>query len=307
METTLRFTIWNTSGNAAEFFTIAREAERCGWHSMCLNEGTFQPEVQLDDVYPYSADGKRNWSSDTPFLDPLILLPAIAATTTRLHVFPFVLKLPLRDPLLLAKSVATAAVLSNNRFGLGVGMSWMPQEFRACGIDWDTRRQRFIESIEAIRLVLSGDMVEYHGEVIDFERLQARPAPTEPVPIYLGGHKPVSLRLATEFGDGWCGVPGPLDEVGPRVRRVLELLDQRGRPRTGFKIHTGVLDAKTVEDYRQIGELGITDCIVTPWMNEVWTEGLEVPTQRKLELVREFADTIIGPLSVDSQSHDTNE
>jgi probable F420-dependent oxidoreductase len=295
----LRFTIWNTGANPADYFPIARAAEAAGWDSLCLNEGTFQPERQEDQAYPFTADGKRSWSADTPYLEPMTILPAVATHTERLRFLTFVLKLPLREPLTFAKQVATAAIMMHNRLDLGVGISWMPQEYRYCGLDWDTRRERFLEAIEVLRLVLTGEMVEYHGKVFDFGRLMERPVPTLPVPIFIGGHKKGSLQMAAEIADGWCGLPRPMDEMGQLVGALQALLQDSGRSRANFKIHAGALDAQTIDDYARLDKMGVTDCIVIPWMNalrDAGNDALGVPLAQRIDLIHQFGEKIIAPL-----------
>jgi probable F420-dependent oxidoreductase len=295
----MRFTIWNTGADPDEYFPVAQAAEAAGWDSLCLNEGTFQPERQEDDVYPFSADGKRSWTVETPYLEPMTILPAVATHTERLRYLTFVLKLPLREPLTFAKQVATAALMMHNRLDLGVGISWMPQEYRYCGLDWETRRERFVESIEVLRLVLSGELVEYHGEVFDFGRLMERPVPTEPVPIFIAGHKTPSLRMAAKLADGWCGVPSPMDEMERIVGRLHEELEAAGRSREDFKIHSGGIDVRTIDDYARLEAIGVTDCIVMPWMSALMDAGndaLGVPLSQRLELIHQFGEEIIAPL-----------
>jgi alkanesulfonate monooxygenase SsuD/methylene tetrahydromethanopterin reductase-like flavin-dependent oxidoreductase (luciferase family) len=175
----------------------------------------------------------------------------------------------------------------------------MPQEYTYTGLDWKTRKKRFLESIEVLRLVLTGEMVEYHGEVFDFGRLMERPVPTEPVPILIGGHKEPSLKMAAEIGDGWCGVPMDMATMEGLVGRVYELLEERGRSREGFRIQTGAMDAATVEDYARLEAMGVTDCIVMPWMavlRDAGNDALEVSLDQRLELVYQFGEEIIAPL-----------
>jgi probable F420-dependent oxidoreductase len=292
----MRFTIWNTGGNPDEFFSIAQAAEKSGWTSMCLNEGLFQPE-DTRGTYPFSADGKRFWTTDTPYLEPLTLLTAVAATTSSLRVYPFVMKLNLRNPLVLAKAVATASVLTHGRLGLGVGMSWMPEEYELCDVDWSSRRQRFTESIEVLRLVLTGELVEYHGDVFDFGPLQSAPGSVGRVPIYIGGHKDASLRLAARYADGWAGIPSEEPEMAAYIQRLHELLIEEGRSVDDFEIHANVTGTETLDDYRRLEDLGITDAVVTPWaatLSETAGEAMTLDTRRKVEMSERFGDEIIS-------------
>jgi probable F420-dependent oxidoreductase len=295
----MRFTVWNTGANPTEYIAIAQAAEAAGWDSLCLNEGTFQPEKQEDKVYPFSADGQRSWSADTPYLEPMILLPAVATHTQRLRFLTFVLKLPLREPLTFGKQVATAAILMNNRLDLGVGMSWMPQEFQYCGLNWETRRERFLESVDILRLVLSGEMVEYHGKVFDFGRLMERPVPTEPVRMFIGGHKKPSLEIAARIGDGWCGVPSPMTEMEGLIGRLKAEVERANRPWEGYKIHAGAIDARTIDDFARLAKIGVTDCIVMPWMHalrDAGNDALGIPLTQRIELLQQFSEEIIVPL-----------
>jgi probable F420-dependent oxidoreductase len=296
----MRFPIWNTSGDPQDFFAVAGAAQEAGWSSLCLNEGTFQPVVQEQEIYPFTADGKRAWSMDTPFLEPMTLLPALATHYQELRFLTWVLKLPLREPLTFAKQIATAAIMMNNRLDLGVGMSWMPQEYTYTGLDWDTRRQRFIETIEVLRLVLSGEVVEYHGEVLDFGPLMERPVPSKPVPIMIGGHKPASLRMAAKLADGWCGVVAPEVEIFGIIERLHELVEAEGRDPASFTVHAGTLEAATVEDFARLEKAGIIDCVVMPWMKQL-SEGnsaaMGVPLNQRIDLIHEFAERVIKPLN----------
>jgi probable F420-dependent oxidoreductase len=295
----MRFTIWNTGADPDEYFPVAQAAEAAGWDSMCLNEGTFQPERQEDSVYPFSADGNRSWPVDAPYLEPMTILPAVATHTKRLRFLTFVLKLPLREPLTFAKQVATAAIMMHNRLDLGVGMSWMAQEYRYCGLDWNTRRERFLEEIEVLRLVLTGEMVEYHGKVFDFGHLMERPVPTKPVSIFIGGHKQRSLEIAAKISDGWCGVPSPMDETETLMGRLKVQLAKAGRSTKDFKIHAGGIDARTIEDFARLAKIGVTDCIVMPWMQalrDAGNDAIGVPLSQRLDLIHQFGAEIIAPL-----------
>jgi len=293
----VRFTLWNTGADTDEFFALASAAEANGWSSMCLNESVFQP-IDVTSRYPYSPTGKQFWPTSSPYLDPLTLLPAVAARTTTLRVYPFVAKLTLRHPLLLANQVKTAALLTHGRFSLGVGMSWMREEYEMCGVDWDSRRQRFVEMIDIIRLAISGEIVEYHGEVFDLPAFQQAPCVAAAVPMLLGGHKPWSLRTAAEVGDGWCGVPKELNEITATTKALLALVERAGRDPSQFEVHAGAIDARTIDDFRRLRDAGVTDAVVMPWIGDNLADsagaGMASETAMKTDSLKRFADEIIA-------------
>src|SRR3954470_1762179 len=104
-----------------QYLPVARAANEAGWHAVAVPDSPFFPE-HTTASYHYSADGARYLDGSTPFLDPWVAIPAMAAVTEPLRFSPMVLKLPIRQPLLIAKTVATAAVLSKERVALGVGL-----------------------------------------------------------------------------------------------------------------------------------------------------------------------------------------
>ena len=144
----------------------------------------------------------------------------MGAATTRIRFYTQVLKLGPRNPVLLARQVGSVANLTGNRFGLGVGLGWTPEEFEWCGAPFTDKGERADESIEILRLILGGGMVEYHGKHFGFDRLQMSPAPSEPVPIYVGGHTEAGLRRAARVGDGWTSAMMRFERAACRPSRA---------------------------------------------------------------------------------------
>src|SRR5258707_15371145 len=104
-----------------------------------------------DSVYLFNRDGSREFLEDKPFLEPFSLIPAMGAVTSRLRFTTFVVKLPIRQPVLVAKSVASVAVMTQGRFGFGVGLSPWPEDFAVTGTEWTTRGKRMDEMITIVR------------------------------------------------------------------------------------------------------------------------------------------------------------
>ncbi len=294
----MNFTVTVSMCDPSHYLPLAVAGEQAGWTSLCVPDSVFFPE-QTRGRYPYTPDGKRFFPPETPFLEPWVVIPAMAAVTERLRFYSWVLKLPIRNPLLVAKTVASAAVLSDNRVGLGVGTSWIPEEFVWCGSDWQTRGGRLAEAIEIIRAVHAGGMVEHHGRYYDFERLQQSPAPTQPVPIYIGGHKPVGLRRAARLADGWCSANTSEAELRGYLADLRRALAEFGRDPERFEIHAMCIDARDLDGFKRLEALGVTDAIAMPWLLYGAGSGaLDEPhtLDDKLDAVKRFADEIIAKL-----------
>jgi probable F420-dependent oxidoreductase len=272
---------------------LAQAAEEAGFSAITVPDGVFYPE-QVSAAYPYTPDGARFWPPETPFVEPFIALPAMAAVTSRIGLSTNVLKLPLRNPLLVAKQVSSLAVLSNNRLSLGVGLSWIPEEFDWTGTDMRTRGARADEAIEIIRTVCAGNgpaWVEYHGRHYSFDRLMISPAPDRPVPICVGGHSEPALRRAARLGDGWISVNTTLHELARAIARLREYRAEYGRAEQPFEIAVMPTDVADLDGYRRLADLGVTEIQVAPWY--AYGGDPEALETRRESMFR-WADDVIG-------------
>jgi probable F420-dependent oxidoreductase len=271
---------------------LARLADEAGWDAVAVPESVFFPE-EVSAEYPFSADGRRFWPPDAPFVDPLVAIPAMAAATARLAFVTNVLKTPLREPLLVAKAVGSAAAMFPGRVGLGVGLSWMPEEFRWLGQEMRTRGKRLDEQIEVIRKLLAGGWVEHHGRHYDFDRLRMEPAPGPGVPIHVGGHSDAALRRAARLGDGWIGAQASAEDLAELVERLRTELERAGRSADGFEIQATPLVPATVDAMRSLSDVGLTGVITVPWY---FSGGDPDDPAHQDDAVGWFAETVIEPL-----------
>ena len=146
----MRFSFAESMCDPGHYRPLAVAAEASGYHSMVVPDSIVYPEVS-DSTYPYTPDGNREFLEGKPFIEPFTLIPALAAATERLRFSTFVVKLPIRQPVLVAKQAASVAVITGNRFSFGVGLSPWPEDFRVTGSDWKSRGKRMDEMIEIIR------------------------------------------------------------------------------------------------------------------------------------------------------------
>jgi probable F420-dependent oxidoreductase len=286
----MKFTVGIALSPLDQLTEIARTAEECGFSSVALPDSVFYSE-KVSAQYPYTPDGNRFWDADTPWVDPLVAAAAMGAVTSRIRFYPQVLKLGSRYPVPLARQVGSVANLTGNRFGLGVGLGWTPEEFEWCGVPYAHRGRRADEAIEVLRLILGGGMVEYHGEFFDFDKLQMSPAPTEPVPIYVGGHSPAGLKRAARVGDGWTSAMMRFDELRDTIITLGKLRADHDRADVPFEIQAVCVDRFGLDGYRQQAEIGVTDAVVMPWV--LYGLGFDAPMAEKADAMRRFADDVI--------------
>src|ERR1043165_3862759 len=140
---------------------LARAAEEAGYHSMVIPDSICYPRDSTS-RYPFNPDGTREFLEDKPFLEPFSLIPALGAVTTRLRFITFVLKLPVRHPLLVAKQATSVAVLTGGRLLLGVGTSPWREDYDLLGVPWAGRGRRMDEELAIIRGLSSGGYFEFH-------------------------------------------------------------------------------------------------------------------------------------------------
>jgi len=288
----VRFSYAESMTDPSFYLPLARAAEDAGYDSFIVPDSIAYPE-HSDATYPFNPDGTREFLEDKPFLEPFSLIPALGAVTTRIRFVTFVIKLPIRHPVLVAKQVASVAVLTGNRLGLGVGTSPWPEDYALLDVPWAGRGARMDESIAVIRGLLAGGYAEFHGQVYDVPAVKMAPVPSAPVPILIGGHGEAALRRAAYSGDGWMHGGGAPEALPGLLERLGQLRSDAGRSDEDFEVHAISLDAFSIDGVRRLEEKGVTDVIVG--FRWPYTVGPDVePLQAKIDNLRRFADTVIA-------------
>jgi probable F420-dependent oxidoreductase len=278
---------------ADQFVPMARAAEANGFDTIAVPDSVFYPRDVTAD-YPYSGDGGRFWAPDTPFLDPFVGISAMIGVTERIRFTTNVVKLPIRDPLLVAKQLASMAVLSNDRVSLGVGLSWMPEEFRFTHTDMRTRGKRADEMIEILKLVCAGngpEFVEYHGTFYDFEPLMVSPAPTQRVKIHVGGLSEPAFDRAARLADGWISVQNTEAEILHAIERLTARRAEHGRAHEPFEINSLCIDVFDVDGYKRLADAGVTELQAVPWY---FYGGDPESLETRVDSLARFADDVMA-------------
>ena len=285
----MRFSLAEAMCDPAQYAPLARAAEEAGFYAMTLPDSVAYPEVS-DSKYPYTPDGNRSFLEDKPFVDPFCLASALGAITTRLRFHTFVVKLPIRHPVLVAKQVATVAALTQDRFAFGVGLSPWPEDYRLTGVPWEGRGRRMDEMLTILRGLLKGGYFHFDGECFHIESIKISPVPTRAVPILIGGHSEPALDRAAKLGDGWMHGGSDTAELGRLIARVRELREKHGRGAEPFEIHVLSKDAYSQDGIRRLEDLGVTDAIIG-FRNAYEADAM--PLEKKLAAIRKLGETVV--------------
>lgn len=236
---------------------LATYAEEQGIESVFLPDHTHVP-VSRETPYPSPPYG------DLPreyyrFRDPFVTLAGIAAVTERLLLGTSVSLVVARDPIVMAKQVATLDHMSGGRVVLGVGAGWNREEMRNHGTDPRKRMALMRDRVLAMRRIWEDEQAEYHGEFVDFDPVFAWPKPVgRPLPVLVGGNGPTVLDRVLEYGDGW--IPGAQKDLDALERRITELrrrASDLGRPRP-----TVTLVYTRVERLERYAAMGVDRCVM---------------------------------------------
>lgn len=222
--------------DCAKMVGMAQRAEALGYESVWTFEHVIVP-MDYASKYPYNSSGKMGADPETPFIDPLIALTAIAAATEKIRLGTGVNILSQANPLFLAKQAASLDALSNGRLMLGLGIGWLREEFAAMGVPFERRGARFDDYVQAMRKVWSGDVVEHQSDFIQWENFKSYPVPVQsPLPIVMGGNKGKIFERIARFGDGWF-VPGSdIEELKLMLDQMRAACDAIGRDAAEIEI-----------------------------------------------------------------------
>jgi probable F420-dependent oxidoreductase len=243
--------------DTADPATVASKAEALGFDSVWYGEHPVIP-VNYTTPYPLTGDGRV-----PPYYhrmcDPLISLAAASAVTSRIKLATGICLIAERNPLLLAKEVATLDHISSGRVILGIGAGYFREEAEVMGTDFRTRYTRMRESVEAMRKIWTEDEAEYRGKVIEFPAIRSEPKPAS-VPVHLGGLGERALRRVATYADGWCPVSlFPAEQMGRDFRRINDLAAENGRKGEAieFSVFLGITEttdlSAEVERWREAG------------------------------------------------------
>jgi len=285
----MRFTLQLAFARYPDYHAIARAAEEAGFSSLALPDSFFYPE-HTDSRYPYAdTEAIRAYIGAMPFIEPLVAMSWLTAATRTICVYPSVLKVPTRQPLVLAKALSSLAVLSGERILLGAGLSPWREDFSFNGVDFAKRGALMDECIAILRGAMSGEFFEYHSANYDFGRMKMNPVPPRPVPIIIGGHSGPALQRAARLGDGWVSANTDFATLASLIGELRRLRAAPGARSGAFQIHGFDMGARSVDDFRRLGELGVTDACVAPW-------GMDpaLPLPQQLDALQRFGAQIIA-------------
>lgn len=243
---------------------VCEHAAAAGFESLWGGEHPVMP-ARIASPYPYSEDGSVPATGETPIPDPLIWLAFAAAVAPTMRLGTCILILPQRNPLLLAKELATLDRLSGGKVELGIGVGWMREEFDALGVPWAARGARTDEYVEVMRALWAGPEVEYHGRFVDFEPVTCSPRPLAgSIPIIVGGDTPAAIDRAARLGDGFYPGEGDLDRLGELITTLRRSAEGHGRDPDAIEVHAML--SRHMDDPRpaleRMAQLGVSRVMV---------------------------------------------
>jgi probable F420-dependent oxidoreductase len=232
---------------------VAREAEQRGFESIFFPEHTHIPTSRRS-PFPRGGDLPAEYYHT---IDPFVALTMAAAATRNLKLATGICLVIERDPIVLAKEVASIDLASNGRFIFGIGGGWNAEEMENHGTNFKTRWKRLRESIEAMKAIWTKDEASYQGELVRFESSWCWPKPVQKPhpPILLGSHGQRALERVVRYCDGWlpnCGRGGDLPAQITELRRCAEQArrDPKSISVTAF---AAPLDPRAIESYQESG------------------------------------------------------
>ena len=269
---------------------ITRVAEQVGFDSVWGGEHVIRPD-HIESAYPYTADGEMPGDAETPIPDPLIWLAYVAAVAPTLRLGTCILIVPQRNPLVLAKELATLDTLTGGRVELGIGVGWLEEEFQALGIPWARRGARNDEYIEAMRALWAGPHAEYHGEFVDFPPATCSPRPVNgDIPVLVGGDTPVAIRRAVRLAQGYFPGTTDVEALAGLIEDLKREGDAQGRDVSDIALHAifGPQMADPVKGAEEMRGVGI-DRVMVPAFFFAGPGGLD--------RLAEFGEKVVAPHS----------
>jgi len=270
--------------------TTARWAEELGYHSLWLTDHVVLAE-QIDAYYPYRTHGRWDYAPDTVWLDPLLTLGWAGQAAPSLKLGTSVLVLPIRNPVLLAKQLASLDFLSGGRVILGAGAGWMEEEFNIIGESFKNRGKRVVEMVELMRQFWTGEMVDFQGDYYQVAHCKMHPRPVqETIPVVWGGHSEAAIKRVARVGDGWHPTQISLEQLANGLQKLRGYCEEYGRDYDTLSIIARPGDNYdiTPESHARHLELGVDHLVIDTPIKELDPELKLV--RAKMEQVAEICN-----------------
>ena len=176
------------------------------------------------------------YDKDVAFHEPFTTFAFIAAVTKNLDMITTVMILPQRQTVLVAKQAAELAILSNNRFKLGIGVGWNAVEYVGLNENFKNRGKRQAEQVELMRLLWESEVLEYKGDYHHIDKASLNPRPSENVPIWFGGGAPQLIERCADLGDGWIPLMGPNEAARNTLQEIRAKREAKGLDWNNFGV-----------------------------------------------------------------------
>jgi probable F420-dependent oxidoreductase len=258
---------------------VGEEAEQRGVGTIWVGEHVVLFE-EYASSYPYAEDGRIPAPPGTGLLEPLTTLTYLAAHTTTTRLGTAMLLLPQRNPVYVAKEVATLDWLSGGRVDLGVGVGWLEEEFNAVNVPWPRRGKRTDEYLAVLRTLWCDETSSYEGECYTLDPCQMFPKPVQQPhpPIHIGGESPAALARVARAGRGWHTFNRTPDQLAEPLASLDALLADQGRTRSDVTItvcpYFQPLDADIAGRYAEAGADSVA-ALLLPLSEDDVRQGLD--------------------------------
>ena len=238
--------------------------------------------IHTSSPYPGTEDG-RIPDDYGRILDPFVALARASAVTSKIELGTGICLIPERNPLMLAKEVATLDKLSGGRFILGIGAGWLREETEIMGGDFDHRWGQTKDAVLAMKELWTTEESEYHGKYYDFPAVRSFPKPARKPhpPVYMGGSSQYVFKRIVEWGDGWMPVASPepdsrsgrqqlnnAKDIKAGRQRLNELAEAAGRDPKSIQVMAFSFPSKnrTRQELDELRDAGVDH--VTIWLQE---------------------------------------
>ncbi|MCU1458320.1 MAG: class F420-dependent oxidoreductase [Actinomycetia bacterium] len=250
--------------NAHFHLEAADAAERLGYESVWIPEHLVLTVAMTKSPHP--GEEHPPVPPTTPVFDAFAYLSFLAGRLPNVRLGTHVYNLGLRHPFISARAIATLDIVSGGRAEVGLGASWLEEEWKAVGLDFKTRGKRFDECIDVCQKLWTEPQISYDGDFFRFDSVAFDPKPVQKPwpPLLIGGESKAALRRAARVGDGWLGMGHTFETAEPQIARLREFQAEYGREDVPMEIIFGG-PVQSTDDVKRWEELGVTRLLVSPW------------------------------------------